>query len=112
MSFKGFLLVPFSLAAALSYAAYPTNELLLRTPPSAKAVAVVDVGGLFKSKLGVKEGWSRRYHTNYANMFVLFLPTVQTAVLAAKIDTEFPSILIPSVADWELGLMAIPFNSS
>ena len=97
----GFLMVQISLAAALSHAADPANELLLRVPASANAVAVVDVEGLFKSKLGTSEGWSRRYVTDYANGMVPFPPSVQTAVLAAKIDTD--SIH----ADWELGLVRL-----
>lgn len=100
------LIVHFSLAAALSSGADTTSELLLRVPPSANAVAVVDVEGLFKSKLGTSEGWSRRYITDYANGMVPFPPSVQTAVLAAKIDTDSIS------ADWELGLVRLksPFS--
>ena len=97
----GILMVQISLAAALSHAADPSNELLLRLPPSANAVAVVDVEGLFKSKLGTSEGWSRRYFSDYANGMVPFPPSVQTAVLAAKIDTD--SIH----AEWELGLVRL-----
>ncbi len=100
-NFLRILIVQFSLAAALSHAADTTSELLLRVPPSANAVAVVDVEGLFKSKLGTSEGWSRRYVTDYANGMVPFPPSVQSAVLAAKIDTD--SIH----ADWELGLVRL-----
>lgn len=53
--------VQISLAAVLSHAADVTIELLLRVPPSANAASVVDVAGLFKSKLGTSEGsvrWS------------------------------------------------------
>ena len=78
--FLQILIVQLSFASALSYAADPANELLLRVPPSANAVAVVDVEGLFKSKLGTSEGWSRRYVTDYANGMVPFPPSVQTAV--------------------------------
>ncbi|MBC7821151.1 MAG: hypothetical protein IAG10_30050 [Planctomycetaceae bacterium] len=100
-NFLQILIVQFTFAAAFSHAADTTNELLLRVPPSANAVAVVDVEGLFKSKLGTSEGWSRRYLTDYANGMVPFPPSVQTAVLAAKIDTD--SIH----ADWELGLVRL-----
>lgn len=95
------LMLHFTVAAALIPAADPTNELLLRVPSSANAVAVVDVEGLFKSKLGVKEGWSRRDYTDYASGLVAFPPTVQTAVLASKIDPDTIS------ADWELGVVRL-----
>lgn len=96
-----FLAVCFALAAAHSEAVDYTNELLLRVPTSANAVALVDVEGLFKSKLGMKEGWSRRYVTDYASGLVPFPPSVQKAVLAAKIDSDTIS------ADWELGVVRL-----
>ena len=98
--------LPFALAVALSHAADTTNELLVRIPPSANAVAVVDVEGLFKSKLGLKQGWGRSDYTDYANGLVAFPPTVQTSVLAAKINTDTIS------ADWELGVVRLkqPFS--
>lgn len=100
-NFLQVLIVQLAFAASLLHAADATNELLLRVPPSANAVAVVDVEGLFKSKLGTSEGWSRRYLTDYANGMVPFPPSIQTAVLAAKIDTDSIS------ADWELGLVRL-----
>ncbi len=100
-NFVQILIVQFSLAATLSFAADTTSELLLRVPQSANAVAVVDVEGLFKSKLGTSQGWSRRYVTDYANGLAPFPPSIQTAVLAAKIDTESIS------AEWELGLVRL-----
>ena len=100
-NFLRIVIVPIALAATLLHAADTTSELLVRVPPSANAVAVVDVEGLFKSKLGTSEGWSRRYVTDYANGMVPFPPSVQTAVLAAKIDTDSIS------ADWELGLVRL-----
>ena len=87
-SFISFLSLHVALAASLSHAADTTNELLVRVPPSANAVAVVDVEGLFKSKLGLKQSWSRSYYTDYANGLVAFPPTVQTSVLAAKINPD------------------------
>jgi hypothetical protein len=84
-----------------THAADPVNDLLVRIPPSANAVAVVDVEGLFKSKLGVKERWNGRYLTDYANGLVPFPPSVQKAVLAAKIDPDTIS------ADWELGVVRL-----
>ena len=95
-----------ALSAGLSSAADLTNELLLRVPPSANAVAVVDVEGLFKSKLGLKQSWSRTYYTDYANGLVAFPPSVQKSVLAAKINPETVS------ADWELGIVRLkqPFS--
>lgn len=85
---------------------FASDELLSRVPTSANAVALVDVEGLFKSKLGLKQNWSRRYYTDYASGLVAFPPSVQTAVLAAKIDAESIS------AEWELGLVRLkqPFN--
>lgn len=100
-NFLHILLVPFSFAAVFSHAADPTNELLLRVPPSANAVAVVDVEGLFKSKRGLKDGWSRTYYTDYANGLAVFPPSIQTAVLAAKLDPDSIS------ADWELGVVRL-----
>ena len=93
--------LPFALAVAQSHAADTTNELLVRIPPSANAVAVVDVEGLFKSKLGLKQGWSRSYYSDYSNGLVAFPPTVQTSVLAAKINPDTIS------ADWELGVVRL-----
>lgn len=100
-NFVQILILQFALAATMSFAADTTSELLLRVPHSANAVAVVDVEGLFKSKLGTSQGWSRRYFTDYANGLVPFPPSVQTAVLAAKIDTESIS------AEWELGMVRL-----
>lgn len=100
-NFISILMVHFAVAAALTQGADPTNELLLRVPSSANAVAVVDVEGLFKSKLGAKEGWSRRYVTDYASGLAPFPPSVQKAVLAAKIDSDTIS------ADWELGIVRL-----
>lgn len=89
---------PMFLLEAQLVAADPTAELLLRVPATANVVAIVDVEGLFKSKLGVKESWSRRYYTDYANGMVPFPPTLQTSVLAAHLDAESIS------ANWELGI--------
>ena len=100
-SFISFLSLHVALAASLSHAADTTNDLLVRIPPSANAVAVVDVEGLFKSKLGLKQSWSRSYYTDYANGLVAFPPTVQTSVLAAKINPDTIS------ADWELGVVKL-----
>ena len=88
------LLIP----ASLSFA---SDELLARVPAAANVVALVNVDGLFNSKLGVKQAWGRRYYTDYASGLVAFPPTVQTSVLAAKIDAESIS------ADWELGLVRL-----
>lgn len=105
-NFIAILLVPVVIAVTVSRAADPTNELLLRVPPSANAVAVVNVEGLFKSKLGLKDGWSRTYYTDYANGMAAFPPSIQTAVLAAKLDPDSIS------ADWELGVVRLkqPFS--
>lgn len=80
---------------------FAAEELLSRVPASANAVALVNVEGLFNSKLGVKQSFARRYYTDYASGLVAFPPTVQTAVLAAKIDAESIS------AEWELGLVRL-----
>lgn len=95
------LAVVLTVQARSSYAVDFTDELLSRVPVAANAVALVDVEGLFKSKLGVKQSWSRRYYTDYASGLVAFPPTVQTAVLAAKIDADSIS------AEWELGLVRL-----
>ena len=106
VSFIPLLVLHVAFVSTLSHAADPKNELLLRVPPSANAVAVVDVDGLFKSKFGQKEGWNRRYYSDYANGLVAFPPTVQASVLAAKINPETVS------ADWELGIVRLksPFS--
>ena len=95
------LAVVLILQAGWSHAAEATDDLLLRVPDAANAVALVNVEGLFKSKLGLKQNWSRRYYTDYANGLAAFPPTVQTAVLAAKIDAATLS------AEWELGLVRL-----
>ena len=84
---------------AFSGSAFAADELFWRVPAAANAVALVNVEGLFNSKLGVKQNWGRRYYSDYASGLVAFPPTVQTAVLAAKIDAESIS------AEWELGLV-------
>jgi len=103
----GYLLaVVLSVPAGWLLAADATDELLVRVPDSANAVALVNVDGLFKSKLGVKQSWSRRYYIDYANGLAAFPPTVQTAILAAKIDAATIS------PEWELGLVRLkqPFS--
>ena len=93
----------FALMAMLvpSKLSFASDELLARVPAAANAVAWVNVEGLFNSKIGVKQTWGRRYYTDFASGLVAFPPTVQTAVLAAKIDAESIS------AEWELGLVRL-----
>lgn len=106
LNFIRTLAVLIAVASGVSHAADAKDELLLRVPPSANAVAVVDVDGLFKSKLGLKSGWSRLYYSDYANGLVAFPPSIQTAVLAAKLNPDTIS------ADWELGVVRLkqPFS--
>ncbi|MBI5761202.1 MAG: hypothetical protein HZA46_21990 [Planctomycetales bacterium] len=82
------------------------NDLVLRIPPSANTIVLLDIEGLFKSPLGIEQAWAKRYKTDYSGGLVPFPPSVQVSALAALIDPETMRI------GWEFGIVKLkqPFS--
>lgn len=101
------------LAVALITASDPSqggdtrfDSLLPKIPSSANVVVLIDVEGMFKSPLGIEQGWAKRYKTDYAGGMVPFPPSVQVVLLAAALDAETLR------ADWEFTLAKLKFPFS
>jgi len=93
--------LPCLLAAAFLFtppglAADDFRDLLSRVQDSANAILLVDVQGLVKSPLDMKENWTRKHQSEFLSGSLMVPPTVDRAVLAAKLG---------SGEGWTVGVM-------
>jgi hypothetical protein len=77
------------------------DEMLARIPAQANRILVIDVPGLHKSPLGVRENWAKRHERNFGQGVVSIPPSAQRVVGAAQLNTTtlnpvWESILLES----------------
>lgn len=98
--------IALTVACIASAAPADTGALLSRVPHGANAIAIIDVDGLVKSPMGVKEHWKEKLKNAYAATPMMVPPNVARLVLASWID---PGSLAPI---WEASVMEMKTTPS
>lgn len=78
------------------------DDLLVRVPPSANALMVIDCKAVFSSPIAIKQGWKNRHRAAYVKKPFLLPPECDRLVLASQMNpnNDFAEA-------WELGVMSL-----
>ena len=78
------------------------EDLLKKVPPLTNALVVIDVDGLKKAPLAIKEKWAESHEKTYISRPIILPPEANKIVLASHLSPQQEM-----VADWELAVMSL-----